>query len=352
MGKLTEQDFKRSLTGGKFSPVYLIYGEEKYLVKHYTARLCEKIVGKKPSEFDYVKLSAGANCQDIMDACEQFPLFSEYKCVVVSDYRFEELSDSDAKQLLTFCEDIAPSTVLIFTMPTLSMEAKRSGDKKATKWQKAVTALQKCGTVLELPRRDEIALERQLVSWAEKNGCSLSMLTAAKILSLCGTDMTTLHNEIAKLCAYADGQEITAEMVQLLVIKNTEVRIFALSDAIMANNYQGAYQQLYGLFEQNEKPEVILSVLSSVFVDMYRAKVAAESGQSLDTLANDLKYGRRGFLLKNASARASRYSTDTLRRMLQAILETDIRLKSKPLDARILLETLLARLLLETKKQR
>lgn len=352
MGKLTEQDFKRSLTGGQFSPVYLIYGEEKYLVRHYTARLCEKVAGKKPSDFDYVKLSAETDCQEIMAACEQFPLFSRYKCVVVSDYRFDDLPESDSKQLLAFCEDIAPSTVLIFTMPTLSTETKRSNDKKAAKLQKFVTTIQKYGTVLELPKRDEIALERQLVSWAEKSGCTLSMLTAAKIVSQCGSDMTTLHNELSKLCAYANGQEITEEMVRLLVVKNTEVRIFALSDHIMSNNYQGAYQQLYGLFEQNEKPEVILSVLSSVFVDMYRAKVATESGQSLDTLSADLKYGRRGFLLKNAAARASRYSTDTLRRMLQVILETDISLKSKPFDRQILLETLLARLLLETKKQR
>ena len=352
MAKLNEQDFKRSLTSEHFSSVYLIYGEEKYLVKHYTTRLCEKVTGKKPSDFDYVKLSAGTDCQEIMAACEQFPLFSRYKCVVVSDYRFDDLSDSDSKQLLSFCEDISPSTVLIFTMPTLSVDTKKSNDKKSTKLQKFITALQKCGTVLELPKRDDIALERQLISWAEKNGCSLSMLHAAKIISLSGTDMTTLHHEMAKLCAYANGQEITEDMIRLLIVKNTEVRIFDLSDQIMANNYQGAYKQLYNLFEQNEKPEIILSVLSSVFIDMYRAKVAAESGQSLETLANDLKYGRRSFLLKNASTRASRYSTETLRRMLQVILEADIKLKSKPSDKRILLETLLAKLLIETKKQR
>ncbi len=352
MAKLNEQDFKRSLTGGQFSRVYLIYGEEKYLVRHYTARLCEKVTGKKPSGFDFVKLNDSADCQDIMAACEQFPLFSAYKCVVVSDYRLDTLSDSDSKQLLAFCGDISPSAVLIFTMPTLSTETKKSGDKKSAKFQKFVTAIQKYGTVLELPRKDEIALERQLVSWADKSGCSLSMLKAAAIIKLCGTDMTTLHNELAKLCAYANGQEITDDMIQLLAVRNTEVRVYALSDQIMANNYQGAYQQLVGLFEQNEKPEIILSVLSSVFVDMYRAKVAAESGQSLETLANDLQYGRRSFLLKNASMRASRYRIDTLRRMLQMILEADIALKSKPYDRQILLETLLARLMTETKKQR
>lgn len=347
MGKLTEQDFKKSLSSGTFSSVYLIYGEEKYLVKYYTGRLCEKVAGKKPSDFDYVKMPAETDLQDIAAACEQFPLFSQYKCVTVSDYRFDEMPEKDFRLLMRFCEELTLPSVLIFTMPTLVRDP-----KKTAKLQKFADAVQKYGTVLELPKRGELALERQLVSWAEKNnGCELSLPNAARIIGLCGTDMTTLHNELSKLCAYANGGEITEAIIRQLVAKNAEVRVFALSDCIMSNDYNGAYRQLYGLFEQNEKPEIILSVLSSVFIDMYRTKVAAESGKTISELAADFKYGKREFLLKNASKRASRYSTTVLRRMLDVILMADQELKSKPSDRQILLETLLAKLLLEARKQ-
>ncbi len=347
MARLNEQDFRKALSSGNISNVYLIYGEEKYLVREYTKRLCDKVAGKEPSDFDYLRFGSSAPLEDIFFACDQFPLFSKYKCVVVSDYDVNSLSDNDLKLLTKNCEDIASSAVLIFTMPTLSYEGGKN-DKKSAKLQKLASSLQKCGTVLELTRRDDLALEAQLAAWAEKEGCALTKLNASRIISLCGTDMNALRNEMDKLIAYADGREITREMIGMLVVKNTEARIFALSDCISNGDHSGAYSQLYALFEQNEKPEIILSVLGTVYIDMYRAKTASESGKSISEAASDFKYGKREFLLKNAGKRAARFSTAALRNILDIILETDIRMKSKPDDRRILLETLIARLIVAT----
>ena len=118
-------------------------------------------------------------------------------------------------------------------------------------------------------------------------------------------------------------------------------------DCLASDDFSGAYRHLHSLFGQNEKPEIILSTLSSVYLDMYRAKVASESGVSITQAASDLKYGRREFLLKNAGQRASRYTTAALRRMLDVIIETDMTMKSRPGDRQILLETLIARLITE-----
>lgn len=349
MAKLNEQEFKRMLTTGKPDRLYLIYGEEKYLVKGYSAKLCEKVAGKKPSDFDYIRLNADAPLEEIFSAAEQLPIMSEYKCVVVTDYNIDALTESDFKLLLQFCEDISPSAVLIFTMPTSGSEPKKGAEKKPSKLSKLAETVKKYGTAVEFPKREGLALERQLVNWASRSDCELSPLNASKIIALCGTDMTALKNEMDKLCAYTGKGVITEDTIKLLVSQNTEVRIFALSDCIGSGDYNGAYKQLYGLFGQNEKPEVILSVLSSVYIDMYRAKVASESGKTTSELASDFKYGRREFLLKNAGKRASGYSTQGLRRILNVILETDMKLKSTPSDRQILLETLISRIIVETR---
>ena len=349
MAKLSEQEFKKMLSSGIPDKLYLIYGEEKYLVKGYTGRLVEKVAGKKPSDLDFVRLGAETPLEEIFSASEQLPILSEYKCVVVSDYNIEALSENDLKLLSEYCEDTSPSTVLIFTMPTLVTEQKKGGGKAASKLSKFVGTVSKYGTVVEFSKRDGSALEKQLISWAAKQGCELSTMNASKIISMCSTDMTALKNEVDKLCAYTGEGRITEEAIKLLVTRNTEVRIFALSDCIASGDYNGAYMQLYGLFGQNEKPEVILSVLSSVYMDMYRAKVAAESGKSISELASDFKYGKREFLLKNAGKRASRYTVQGLRRILGLILETDMKLKSSTAARQILLETLIARIIVETR---
>lgn len=349
MAKLTEQDFKKELSSGKLKNLYLIYGEEKYLVKKYTEKLVEKAAGKEPSGFDFTRLDQSSDLEEIFSACEQLPIMMPKKCVLVTDYNIDSLPDSDLKLLISWCADPSPATVLIFSMPTLTQDSKKSTDKKAGKLQKFASAVEKYGSVIELQKLGDNALEKQLIGWAVKEGCTLSQRNASRIISLCGTDMTFLRNEIDKLCAYANGGEITEDIIQLLAVKNTEVRIFSLSDCISNNDYNGAYKHLYGLFEQNEKPEVILSVLSSVYIDMYRARVAAESGKTIREAAADFNYGRREFLLKNASSKASRYSTKALRDILDIILQADIKIKSTPADKQTVLETLIAGLLLESR---
>ena len=342
MAKLTsEQDFKKEIAKTDFKRIYLIYGEEKYLVKYYTNSLVNKVTNKKATTFDFIKFGANADLQELCTACEQIPMSAQYKCILVSDFEFEALSESDFKEFNNFCTDISPSTVLIFSMPTLLIDAKKNG-----KFKKFSATAEKVGIAVEFAKKDNSSLEKQLISWAEKTGCILKPYNASKIISLCGTDMTLLRNELQKLTAYANGSEITEDMIKLLTVKNTETRIFALSDCIMAGNFQGAYSQLAQLFEQNEKPEIILSTLGSVYIDMYRMRVANESGKTIADVSADFKYGKRDFVLKKANANSKKYSTTALRKVLDIILQTDIKLKSTRADSKILLETLITKIML------
>ena len=351
MAKLTAQEFKKELSSGDLKTVYLIYGEEKYLVRKYTAALISKAAGKDPSEFDLIRLNSESGIDEIFDSAEMLPMFSERKCVCVTDLDVNVMPDSEFKQLEKFVGDVSPSTVLIFTMPTLSAEEKKkSGDKKQSKFKKLLGAIEKSGSVIELPRLEGMQLERTLVKWAEERGCKLLTQNAARIISMTGTDLIALGNEIDKLSAYADGREITQEIIDLLCVKNAESDIYALSRAISANDFNSAYKQLSMLFSENERPEIILYYLSSSFMDMYRIRIADESGKTLSETSKDFKYGRREFTLKNARASAAKYSSATLRKILDVILETDIRLKSSRVNNQILLESLVARLLIIAKE--
>lgn len=351
MAKLTEQELRKELASGELRNLYFIYGEEKYLVKKYTALLVSKAVGKTPSEFELARLGSGATADEIYAACEQLPVFSQRKCVLVSDLNADAMSEGDIKGLEGYLPDVSPSTVLVFSMPTQAQaDGKKTAEKKGSKLKRLMAAAEKYGAVTELQRRGDIALEKQLIAWAEKNGCTLSQINASKIIALCGTDMTALSNETDKLTAYANGGEITEDMIKLLVVRKTEVRVYALADCIQKNDFNGAYRQLFALLEQNEKPEIILSVLSSAYVDMYRMRVASESGKTAADVAADFKYGKRDFILKKAQASARSYSTQTLRSILDIILKADIKLKSSPADNRIVLETLLAEILIAVRE--
>ena len=82
---LNESEFKRQMKKKEFSNVYVIYGEEKFLIKIYTKQLVKAIMGEEPPEFIFHNFDNNSELNDIAVACDVMPFMSEYNCVVVTD---------------------------------------------------------------------------------------------------------------------------------------------------------------------------------------------------------------------------------------------------------------------------
>lgn len=338
--QLKETELKKHIREKNFDRFYVLYGEEKYLVKHYTTQMVQKILGKGYSDFNFQVFPSGSSDVDaIADAVEALPMLADCKCVLVYDLNVEALSASGLKKLYELLEDLPETTVFIVSQSTLEMDV-----KKSAKWKKFLGAAQKAGCVAELSKRDTATLEKQLVGWAEKRGNTLSRADAGWMIQLCGEDLLVLSQEMEKLCAFAKGREITRQDIDQVVTKNLETTVFVLSKALLSGRYDQAYRQLDVLFYQREEPVAILAVLSSAYVDLYRVKVALESGVSPSQLSQCFDYKGKEFRLRNAERDGRRLSIGQLRQSLRLLLEADIRLKSSRVDNRVVLEELIAQL--------
>ena len=340
MTQIKETDLKKQIREKTFDRLYVLYGEEKYLIKHYTTQMVQKILGKGYSDFNFQSFPSGISDVDsIADAVEALPMLADRKCVVVHDLNVETLPASGLKKLYELLEDLPETTVLIVSQSTLEMDV-----KKSAKWKKFLAAAQKAGCVAELCKRDTPTLEKQLVGWAEKRGNTLSRADAGWMIQLCGEDLLVLSQEMEKLCAFAQGREITRQDIDQVVTQNLETTVFVLSKALVAGRYDQAYRQLDLLLYQKEEPVMILAVLSSAYVDLYRVKVALESGVAPFQLSQSFPYKGKEFRLRNAERDVRNMSMEQLRQSLRLILEADIRLKSSRVDNRVILEELIAQL--------
>lgn len=348
MAQLKESELKKQIKEKAFVPLYFLYGEEKYLISHYTEAIVNKVLGKSYSDFNFQAFDGGkASIDEIADAAQALPLFAEHKCVLVKDLNVEALNAGELAKLYQLLEELSETTVLIISQSTLEIDAKRSA-----KWKKFIAAAEKNGTVVLLEKRGEIALEKQLVQWAEKRGCGLTQINAGKIIQLCGDDLLTLSSELEKLCAYAVGREITMDDIDLLVTKNLETTVFVLGNALMAGNYDKAYQQLDLLFYQKEEPVAVLAVLSSNYVNLYRAKTALESGEKTSVLSKDFDYRGRDFLIRNAERDCKRASISQLRKSLFLLAQADLALKSGRSEPRTVLEELIGKMMLLAREEK
>ena len=78
MPEITETELKKQIERGTFGNLYLLHGEEKYLLKLYANRLIDKACGSSFQDFNLQKMDGGSTSIDeIADAVEALPLLAE-----------------------------------------------------------------------------------------------------------------------------------------------------------------------------------------------------------------------------------------------------------------------------------
>lgn len=346
MAQFNEESLKKQIKSGEFSRLYIIYGNEGYLKQFYANAICSKAVDKDFEDFNLKKLDGkDTNLNEIYDCISAFPMMSEYTCTIVKDFPLNSFIGDRAKvdsEFENVISDIPESSILVFWMDTMEV------DEKDKKWAKVLKIFDETGVCAKIDKRTRAALEKLLVSSAAKKGCTLSRENAYYIIDLVGEDMSTLQNELNKVCAYVNEGEIERSHIDKTVIVSVEAKIFQLSRMVVRGEADNAYENLANLFKLREDPIIILSVLSKSFVDMYRVKAAKEAGVSNAKMADEFPgnvYKNKLFTLDNAAADVKNYSITQLKNALDILADADRRLKSTSEDSRTVLEEVILRLL-------
>ncbi len=340
---MEEAALKKQLKEKAFSRVYLLFGDEPWLVRYYMAQIAKKTVNAF-EEFNLQRFDDEATVDQIAEAVEALPMMSERKCVVVHNYN-AETNASQAAKMAELLSNPPESCVLVFAC------TREINWKKSAKWrafQKEVAAV---GSVVEFPVRDAAALNRFLASFAQERGCSASSDVCRYILSICGSQMSTLENEMEKVCAFAGSGELTRAHCDAVCVQTQEAVTFRMANALTAGDYDTAYRLLDLLLYQREEPVVLLAAISSAYIDLYRARSAIDSGQNVLELSAPFDYGKMDFKLKNAARACRRLDLSQLRDCLDTLYRADRELKGSRTDSRVVLEKAMARLLLITAKK-
>ena len=350
MPTMDETSLRRRMAAGELSGLFVVAGEEKYMVGRLARQLIKRAAGDAFPEFNNQAFTDTSSLDSVGDAAQALPFFAQRKCVSVADFDVETKTSQELDKLYELWELCPETTTLVFWYPTLEFDGKRS-----SKWKKFLKQAEERGAVVLCGRRSQTELLRFLAREAEKAGCVLDRAAGLKLLDYAGQDLTSLQNEVEKLCAYALGQgapAITGDMVEELVAKSTETTVFLLAKALVSGQYETAYNLLDTLFYQREDPIAIVGALAASYLDMVRVRAALESGHSYSDAAQYADYKGRDFRLRNAQQNVRGLPQQVLHQSVHLLLEADLALKSSRLDGRIRLEELVAKLLLAAQGDR
>ncbi len=316
-----------------------MFGDDGYLKKFYTDKITDMYV-EKDDIFNFQSFSSECDLQEVYDAVLQFPVMSDKKVVVLTDYDFEKCKKSDYDKLCTIIAEVPDSCIFILLYYALGVAA-----KKNTKLSKLMTVADKNnGVTAQLDYRTVPELAKMLENGAKKRGCMLADSTARYLVETVGEGINTLKNELSKLCAFVGKGEITKQIVDAVSVKTVEASVYSLSKQIVQYNMTLALKTLDELFYLKVEPIVILSTISGFYVDMYRAFVGKERGMNSAEIAKEFGYFGREFVIRNAMQDMRKFDHNRFELSFNALRTADKSLKSFSGDSRTVLERLVVKL--------
>mgnify|MGYP004560069299 FL=1 len=341
MPSITEIELKKQISANDFAHLYFLYGEEKYLIRHYTSLIIKKAVDPAFADFNlHVYDAKNIDFDEVSQAAEALPMMSERTLIVIKDLASDNLNAEMSGGFLKLISDIPDTTVILISNSSVDV------NMKSAKGKKILAKIDEYGCSVAFEHAGLNQLIKLVEKGAQSRNCTISPSDARYLLNLIGDDMTVIINELDKICAYKKDGEIHREHIDAVVVKNVQARVFDLAKALTAGNCDLAMDILDTLVSMKEEPVNILGALITPYVDMYRAKVYVSGGLRAEDAARDFNYKNKEFRLTNGARAASKYSVEQVRRFLDILDEADTLLKSSSTSGRLVLEQTITKLLL------
>lgn len=314
------------IKSGQFKNVYLICGEEEYLKLNYKKQFIKAIAGDDTMNLGMYE-GKNIDINEVIDTAETFPFFAEHRLIVMEG---TGLFKSGGEQLAEYMGKIPKSTIFLFVEHDVD---------KRSRMYKAVKAN---GYICEINRQSE----KDLAVWAARifahNGKKITNANMSYLITIAGTDMEVLSKEIEKLISYDLKKEVIAkEDIDAVCIKQLNVRIFDMVDAISVKNQKKTLDCYYELIAEKEPPMRILFMLARQFHLILQAKDLSARGMGKNQIADAM--GVQGFIAGKSISQSRNFSVEELKNALEESVQTEELIKKGMLDEHIGVEMLLVK---------
>jgi len=303
MPQLAEAALRTAIASGALGPLYVLVGADE-AEKSAVAQEFLDSVDEGLRAFNVERLyGAETNVDELADAAATFPMMVPRRIVVVFaaeglliPKRESKAAEEAQARLEAFIDSPPDHATVVFVCGDL--DRRRRVVKRLIERAQVVD----CGTIV-----DAADAERWVKARAAQAGVPLDAGAVRTLVSRVGIDIGRLRAGIERAALYALGQKvITAEDVREAVSAGPESpEDFGIANAIGVRNPAKALEELAAALDAGAQPF---------------------------------------FLLGQIRSAAERQPTERLRAAMDAVLRTDLGLKSTGTDARVLLERLVVEL--------
>ncbi|MBI2876134.1 MAG: DNA polymerase III subunit delta [Candidatus Tectomicrobia bacterium] len=331
MQKLDYRGLLKEIEGGRIAPLYLFYGEERRFQEEAIQQILSRTIEPAKRALNiHTFYGKETTALSLLDAANAPPFSASRRLVILKES--ELLASAEQERLTPYCQRPLATTCLIFlTQKATSLASKLS------------QAISTHGRAVEFSPLPPGEVLNWMIRQAREWGYRLSPSAAKYLQEVVGNELTRIHQELEKAVSFV-GERRTIELADLQEIcpPQLQASVFQLVEALGERRLAQALSCLHSLSQQNEPPLVILSLIGRHFRQLWQVQSLREKGCSKSQMAQEM--GMPAFRVEKLLTQARPFSSRALREIWTDLLETDIALKSSPLQEKLVLEGLLLRL--------
>lgn len=307
--KRIAQDIKE----GRFSKIYLLYGDESYLRRQYRDNLRNALI---PSD-DTMNISMFSgkdiNVNEVADLTGTMPFFAERRVIIIENSGWLKNGN---ERMLEIVKTIPDTTVVIMV------------EQEVDKRSKLFKAIGSAGYVALCEMQDEATLKKWILGLLKKENKLITADALNLLLDRTGTNMENIRKEVEKLICYKYYDEgITARDVEALCVVQVQNKIFEMVESVARKEQKRALELYYDLIALKEAPMKILALIARQFNMLLQVRELKKKGYSEADIAKNTGLNAY-YLKKKYIPQAAQFKMKQLEDALKACVEAEEAVKT------------------------
>ena len=295
--KTIDNDIKRQ----EFKKVYLLYGEERYLIRQYRDKL-KKALADPEDTMNFTSFEGDdINVKEIIDLAETLPFFSDRRVILIEDSKLFKKGGDD---LAEYLEELPDTTYFLFV------------EEEIDKRSRLYKAVGKCGNAIEFGTQTDETLMKWVGGRISREGKNITQAAYQSFIAKTGTDMQNIEKELEKLICYTmDKDVIEPEDVEAITTEQINNKVFEMVDAIASHRQKHAMDLYYDLLALKEAPMRILFLITRQFQILLTVKVMGNQGFANKEIAT--KAGCPEWAVRKYQGQAKAFSLEQIKQAIE-----------------------------------
>lgn len=296
---------KQSLDNPK--KIYLLEGEDSFFRTRGEELIKNKFLTEPDfnlSNFDGAQIKS--NPDFFVSALGMCPFLGDYRIIVVSEW-YPTSADFKIADVKRFFNLPLTNTILIINNASKSEQIKKQASVE----------------VVDCKKGDGDLIARYIQSEARKSNLIISRSNCNLISEFCLFDMSKIAVEVEKLIAFCMGEaEITADVINDLVTKETDYKVYEIVTFISEKNNDKAYEILNGMTDPGDRQMLLVSL----YYHFRRLLYVSISSETDAEIASRLEV--KEYAVKKSREQARKFLPKRLMKITEKLIRYDSGFKS------------------------